>query len=218
MFGGDDFAMRLGLPQRRIQARTLPRETIWPISGYWGAQVDAREEIERLLGRVALSDRAAFAELYDRTSAKLYGVALRVLKDRSLAEDVLQETYAKIWSKAGRYRAGGPSPMSWLIAIARNTAIDRLRSVRAAAGDEAVAEDIPSAEPTPEAVAVARGEAGRVMSCLGELPEDRRRAVTGAYLDGLSYADLAARHDVPLNTMRTWLRRSLIALKECLSR
>lgn len=108
--------------------------------------------------------------------------------------------------------------MSWLIAIARNTAIDRLRSVRAAAGDEAVAEDMASAEPTPEAVAVARGEAGRVMACLGELPEDRRRAVVGAYLDGLSYADLAARHDVPLNTMRTWLRRSLIALKECLSR
>lgn len=180
------------------------------------------EEIEGLIARVALGDRSSFAELYTLTSAKLFGICLRVLDNRSEAEDALQEIFVKIWRNADKYRANGLSPMTWLITVARNHAIDRLRARRAAgqdrgARDLASAEEVADAAPGPEASAVARSERARLDACLGELPRDRAAAVRGAYLAGETYAELAARFDVPLNTMRTWLRRSLMKLKECLS-
>ncbi|AHM05679.1 RNA polymerase sigma-70 factor [Roseibacterium elongatum DSM 19469] len=177
----------------------------------------ARAELETLISRVALGDRAAFSALYDATSAKLFGVCLRVLKVRAEAEDVLQEVYVLIWRKADRYKVTGHSPMTWLITLARNRAIDRLRA-RKPSTDLDDAGPLPDGTPGPEAQAVAAGEARRVVACMEELKADRAQAVRGAYLDGMSYADLAERHAVPLNTMRTWLRRSLQQLKECLSR
>lgn len=175
-------------------------------------------EIEKLIAQIALGDRAAFSRLYDATSAKLFGVAVRVLKDRSAAEEVLQEVYVKIWKRADRYQVNGLSPMTWLITIARNSAIDRLRARKEDTGPLDLADTVASPAPTPEAAAVAASEAKRIAACLDELEADRAGAVRGAYLEGETYADLAARYDVPLNTMRTWLRRSLIKLKECLSR
>lgn len=179
-------------------------------------------EIEDYIGKVALGDRQALSALYDRTSAKLFGVCLRVLKDRAAAEDALQEVYLKVWRNANRYASNGLSPMTWLITIARNTAIDALRArKRAGQGAETgmeVAERIAAPGPTPEAAAVAAGEARRIGACMEELEEDRRAAVRGAYLEGKTYAELAAAAGVPLNTMRTWLRRSLIKLRECLQR
>ena len=176
------------------------------------------QEIERLLGRVALRDRDAFAALYDATSAKLFGICLRVLKDRPEAEDALQDVYVRIWHNAGRYASNGLSPMTWLITIARNRAIDRLRARRSGEGGMEEAADLPDAGPGPEGAAVARSELARVLSCMGELPVERASAIKGAYLDGATYTELASRYDVPLNTMRTWLRRSLQSLRECLSR
>ena len=177
---------------------------------------DPHDEIRELISRTALSDRTAFAMLYDRTAAKLFGVALRILGNRHDTEDAVQEIYIKVWQRAASFEATGASPMSWLIAIARNHANDRLRSRRVAhedvSGNETVADDAP----TPEAHAIAAGERERIDHCLGELPEDRSSAVQAAYLDGASYQELAERFSVPLNTMRTWLRRSLIQLRECL--
>ncbi|MGR3453643.1 sigma-70 family RNA polymerase sigma factor [Pseudooceanicola sp.] len=181
--------------------------------------MSSREEIEEHIARCAIGDRAAFAALYQATSAKLFGVCLRVLSSRAEAEDALQEIYVKVWRNAGRYRAGTYSPMTWLITIARNHAIDRLRAKRPRGGggmDEA--ELVPDSGPGPEALAIADAERGRLVTCLSELPEDRAQAVRLAYLHGETYADLAARFGVPLNTMRTWLRRSLLKLKECLLR
>ncbi|GAA5067327.1 sigma-70 family RNA polymerase sigma factor [Roseibacterium beibuensis] len=179
--------------------------------------MDARAELEALIARVALGDRAAFSALYDATSAKLFGTCLRVLKVRAEAEEVLQEVYVLIWQKADRYQVTGHSPMTWLITLARNRAIDRLRARKPSTEiDDAL--PLADAAPGPEAKAVAAGEARRVVACMDELKADRAAAVRGAYLDGMSYADLAERHAVPLNTMRTWLRRSLQQLKECLSR
>ena len=129
----------------------------------------------------------------------------------------MQDAYVKIWKNAERYRVTGHSPMSWLITITRNTAIDRLRARR---GDKDMADyqDLLAAPgATPEQAAIARSEAGRIGECLGALPDDRRAAITGAYLEGRSYGDLAEQAGVPLNTMRTWLRRGLIALRECMS-
>ncbi|MDT0682697.1 sigma-70 family RNA polymerase sigma factor [Roseicyclus sp. F158] len=180
-----------------------------------------REDIEALIARTALGDRAAFGELYDATSAKLFGVALRILKDRGTAEDALQDIFVKVWHGADRFTPGGASPMSWLIAIARNHAIDRLRRTQAAGGVAPLDEEglqVAETRPGPEAEAIASGERSRLDGCLAELPEDRSAAVRGAYLDGDTYQVLAERHGVPLNTMRTWLRRSLLKLKDCLTR
>lgn len=176
------------------------------------------QDITKLIARVSLKDREAFDLLYRATSAKLFGVCLRVLANRGEAEEALQEVFVKIWMKADRFVVSELSPISWLVAIARNHAIDRIRarSQRTAAIDDAV--NIADDRPGPEAQAVADGERDRLGACLDELDADRAAAVRGAYLDGDSYAELAERFSVPLNTMRTWLRRSLMKLKECLER
>lgn len=179
-------------------------------------QTPARE-VADLISRCALRDRAAFRLLYDRTSAKLFGVVLRILKDRSEAEEAVQEVYVKIWQRADRYVAGDTSPISWLVAVARNHALDILRARRPRADDIDVALEIPDAGPSPERATADSQERGRIERCLGTLEPDRAEAVRGAYLDGYSYDELAQRYAVPLNTMRTWLRRSLLKLRECLT-
>ncbi|SDX96665.1 sigma-70 family RNA polymerase sigma factor [Citreimonas salinaria] len=178
------------------------------------------DEIEAMIARVAMGDRRAFRALYDRTSVKLFGVALRVSGNEAAAEEVLQEVFLKVWDNAGRYRSNGYSPMTWLITIARNAAVDRLRRARAS-GDHAPvseADDLFDPGPDPEALAVARDETRALDACLAELPATRAAMVRGAYLDGLTYADIARVSGVKLNTVRTWLRRSLMQLRECLSR
>lgn len=177
----------------------------------------ASTDIAELIARTALRDRAAFRDLYGRTSAKLFGVTLRILKDRSEAEEALQEVYVKVWQRADRYVAGSYSPISWLVAVARNHCLDRLRARRPAGDDIDKALDIPDAAPDPEQAVLAGSERSRIEGCLGQLDADKAEAVRGAYLDGFSYDELAERYRVPLNTMRTWLRRSLIKLRECLS-
>ncbi|KAA8609524.1 RNA polymerase subunit sigma [Salipiger aestuarii] len=179
-------------------------------------------EIEDLISRIAMGDRTAFRTLYGRTSAKLFGVCLRVLDDRALAEEALQEAYAKIWTRAGQYRVNGYSPMTWLITLARNTAVDRRRA-RDAGGRRRTspidAADL-IADPAPGAAqqAEARGEARALHLCMSELPPERAEMVRRAYLDGATYAELADATGTKLNTVRTWLRRSLMQLRECLSR
>jgi RNA polymerase sigma-70 factor (ECF subfamily) len=173
------------------------------------------DPIASLITRCAAGDRAAFRTLYRDSSAKLMGVLLRILKERAEAEDALQEVYTRVWLRAGRYDAARGRGMTWAIAIARNLAIDRLRARGAVAPDDDL-DLIPDTAPRAETRLIAAGEARRVADCFATLEPDRAEAVRGAYLDGLSYADLAARHAVPLNTMRTWLRRSLLKLKECL--
>jgi RNA polymerase sigma-70 factor, ECF subfamily len=174
-------------------------------------------EISDLIARTALRDRQAFGELYRRTSAKLFGVTLRILKDRAEAEEALQEVYVKIWRRADRYVKGGYSPISWLVAVARNHALDMLRARRPGNDELDAARDIADSAPDPERSAVEGGERARIEGCLDQLGVDRADCVRGAYLDGYTYDELALRHGVPLNTMRTWLRRSLIRLKECLT-
>ncbi|MGN6764548.1 MAG: sigma-70 family RNA polymerase sigma factor [Rhizobiaceae bacterium] len=176
------------------------------------------EDITKLIVRISMGDRTAFDGLYRATSAKLFGVCLRVLNDRAEAEEALQEVFVKVWTKADRFAASELSPISWLVAIARNHAIDRIRARRQPHSDIDGALDIADPMPGPEAAVVAASERGRIHDCLEELERTRADAVRGAYLNGESYAELAARHGVPLNTMRTWLRRSLMKLKECLER
>ena len=162
-------------------------------------------------------DRAAFSTLYNLTSAKLYGVCLRICEDRGAAEDVLSDVYLTIWRRAGAFEPGRASPISWLATIARNRAIDWRRSTgrKAAVGLDAaleVADDTPSVEER-----MVQGEDGqRLHLCLDELDDKQRGAIRSAFFGGLTYAELAERDAVPLGTMKSWVRRGLQRLKDCL--
>lgn len=181
------------------------------------------DPIAPLIQRVAAADRAAFRALYAAAAPKLMGVLVRMLGSRAEAEDAMQEVFTRVWTRAGRYDPGMGRGMAWLVAITRNLAIDRLRArppapaTRRTDDDEDDGTDaLPDPSPGAEGRLIARGEAQRVVDCMGRLEPDRAAAVRGAYLQGMSYQDLADRFGVPLNTMRTWLRRSLIRLRECL--
>lgn len=174
-------------------------------------------EIEQLLEDIAKGNKNAFSTLYEFTSAKLYGVCLRVLTDEAIAQDVLQDTYIKIWNNADQYQVNGLSPMTWLITIARNSAIDRKRSMASKATESIDDFEFESDSDSPEVVTDTAQITRQIEDCLNTLESDKADAVKGAYLEGLSYADLAEKFSVPLNTMRTWLRRSLQKLKGCMS-
>jgi len=160
-----------------------------------------------------MRDPAAFDLLYKHTCAKLFGVCLRILGDREEAEEALQEVYVKIWTKADRYAVSQLSPISWLVAIARNHSIDLIRARRPPTVDLAAARDIADTAPWPEELLIESDQQASLTRCIDGLSKDKAAAVRGAYQDGISYAELAKRHNVPLNTMRTWLRRSLIKLR-----
>lgn len=169
------------------------------------------------IGRMAREDRMAMRTVYEHTSAKLYGVCLRVLGDAGTAEEVLQDVYMKIWHNADRFDPAKASPITWLCSIARNTAIDRLRTIRRTpVADGEVAETIADDLPTSDIVLEQREEHARMAACIGLLDGEHARCIRAAFFDGYSYVDLAVRHAVPIGTMKSWMRRSLIRLRECL--
>ncbi|MBB3141934.1 sigma-70 family RNA polymerase sigma factor [Halomonas organivorans] len=171
-----------------------------------------------LLRRVAQRDRQAFAQLYEATSAKLYGTVLRILKERGRTDDIVQEVYVAIWQKAAQFETGRASPIAWMTAIARHAAIDERRRQPTAPHDaeEALAQT-PSDAPGAREHAERDQEARRLHACLEELEADRRALVRLAYLDGWSRAELAAHVEQPVNTVKTWLHRALKQLKGCLA-
>ena len=171
-----------------------------------------------MLARIALRDRVAFAALYDATNAKLFGICLRVLNNGNEAEDTLHDVYLRIWQKADKYNVTGHSPMTWLITVARNLSIDRLRKRQKGPLGGLDMSLIADDRPSPEAAAIASSERRKIDACMDELEDNKASAVRAAYLDGATYKELAQEHDVPLNTMRTWLRRSLMKLKDCMSK
>ena len=174
-------------------------------------------ELVWLLATVAKGDQAAFERLYVATRAKLYGVALRILRRTDLADEVMQDTYLRIWRSAGDFDPRFASPMTWMVAIARHRAIDLSRKKgEAAIEEEPAALEVASDNPDPMARREITDELRRLLGCLGALDEERRRIVLLAYYNGWSRDQLAARFDKPVNTIKTWLRRSLIDLRECL--
>jgi RNA polymerase sigma-70 factor (ECF subfamily) len=165
-----------------------------------------------------MRDRKAFAVLYRETSPKLFAICLRILKDRTEADEALQEIYIKVWQRASAFAVTTGTPTSWLAAIARNQAIDILRSRKPVADELDSAYDLADGELNPEEQTVIRDEGRRIDTCMEQLEADRAVAVRRAYVEGLSYQELAEQFGVPLNTMRTWLRRSLLKLRECMER
>ncbi len=180
----------------------------------------APEEIETLIGQVAGGDRSAFRALYRESSAKLFGIALRICRDRAVAEDVLQDAFVEIWRRTGQFAAGRGSGISWLSVIVRSRAIDHLRkrgrvAARETAGS-AETEALVEAMPDPAQVADGGVEYMALAACLEQLDPAQREQVLLAYYEGHSREELAARYDAPVNTIKTRLRRALAALRTCL--
>jgi RNA polymerase sigma factor (sigma-70 family) len=183
-------------------------------------QTQRRDRLAKALGRVALGDEAALRQVYELTSAKLFGICLRILGDQGEAEDALQDVYVSVWRRSGSFDASRASPVTWLATLARNRAIDRLRVARRSRSAEPVEAALEIADSRPDALAVlAAGEdRQRLMACIGELEGRTEQAIRAAFFGGLTYSELAARMDVPLGTMKSWIRRGLMKLKDCLER
>lgn len=187
-------------------------------------------ELSGLLARAGLGDRAAFATLYERTSAQLFGVVLRIQRDRAQAEDLLQEVYVSVWKAAAGFDAARSQPMTWLTGIARNRAIDSLRRAQAqprfetgpAPGDDDDAPDrleqLPDDADGPLALLDKASDARALGQCLQRLSPPQRQSVALAFYDGLSHAEVAERLREPLGTVKSWVRRALITLRGCLER
>lgn len=181
------------------------------------AGTDEREQLTRILVAAGTGDQQAFAELYRRTSSKLFGVCLRMLRERAEAEDVLQEVYTTVWRRASSFDPTRASAITWLVTLARNKAIDRLRQRRETLLDEPDSFDMADDnQPSPAQQAQSSQERKQLERCLDALEPQQKSAVREAFFSGATYMDLAARSRVPLGTMKSWIRRSLIRLRACL--
>jgi RNA polymerase sigma-70 factor (ECF subfamily) len=175
-------------------------------------------ELADLLSSVASGDRNALADLYSRTSAQLLGIVVRMLHRREVAEEVLHDAFLRIWHNAPSFSAARGAPMTWMTAIARNAALDRLRRQRR----EVPLEDLPGYEeqedeaPGPFEQMAASVEGRALADCLRQLEPEQRGCLLMAYYHGLTHDELAQRLRRPLGTIKSWIRRSLVRLKRCL--
>jgi RNA polymerase sigma-70 factor, ECF subfamily len=179
----------------------------------------SEDDISPLLVRVARKDAAAFSEVYQRSSAKLYGTIVRILRRRDMADEVLQEVYVKIWERAGDFKPDKASAITWMNAIARNRALDVVRRKSPVSmEDRPEVQNLASDTLTGLDNILRMESAKQLTDCLAQLEPNRREMVVLAYCDGASRDELAERYKQPVNTIKTWLRRSLAQLKGCLGR
>jgi len=185
------------------------------------------QELSRLLARAGVGDRAAFATLYENTSAHLLGVVLRIQRDRAQAEDILQEVYVNVWRAAQSFDAAQSQPLTWLTSIARNRAIDGLRRTQTQPQlqtrlpnpdneDADVYDTVADDAPGPLDLLSRASDARALAACMESLSAQQRQSVALAFFDGLSHAEVAANMRQPLGTVKSWVRRALMSLKTCL--
>jgi RNA polymerase sigma-70 factor (ECF subfamily) len=178
----------------------------------------AAAELAGLLRRVGAGDDAAFAALYRRTSARLYGVVARILRGGDASAEVLQDAYVRIWEHAGDFNPAKGSPLAWMATIARNRALDEVRRVRPAFLEELPEGFEPAADDVDPLAPRERSEAlSAVLKCLEALDAEKRAILMLAYYRGLSREALAKRFGKPVPTIKTWLHRSLAQLRDCLA-
>ena len=177
------------------------------------------ERLVALIARAALRDRAAFAELYRATSAKLFGVSLRIVRERGLAEEALQDSFVNVWNHAADYARERSAPLTWMAAIVRNRSLDIARRAREEPDiDDALAQNLADESASPEREAAERAQAHTLRDCLGELDAEQRQTIALAFFHGLTHSELAGHLRRPLGTVKTHIRRGLLKLKDCLMR
>lgn len=177
-----------------------------------------------LIDRVAAQDQAALRDLYDRTSARLYGLALKVVRRPEWAEDVLQEAYLYIWRVAADYRSSLSPPLAWMGLIVRSRGLDWLRGRTADRSgvtqelDDTLSDTLEGDSANPMDMAQASQQAAALHQCLSRLENRQREVVSLAYIRDLSHGELAERLKLPLGTVKTWIRRGLDQLRSCMAR
>jgi RNA polymerase sigma-70 factor (ECF subfamily) len=181
---------------------------------------EANARLVTLLSQCALKNQQAFADLYRATSAKLFGVTLRILRREDWAEEVLQESYVNIWNHAADYAVQKSAPLTWMTSIVRNRSLDWLRRPRQENSGEEYEVAIASWQdesPGPLEHLLRSDDAGALADCLGALDSRQRQTIVLAFFHGLSHSELAAHLKQPLGTIKTWVRRGLERLKNCLA-
>jgi RNA polymerase sigma factor (sigma-70 family) len=184
-----------------------------------GKQLERNARLMELLARTALADQRAFAELYRMTSAHLYAVALRILRDAGAAEEVLQESFVNVWHHAGSYVAAKSQPLTWLTSIVRNRCLDQLRRREVetvAMDDDEEGLAIAAEDPTPLEMLLSGADARAVGACVEALEQGQKQAIALAFFQGLSHSELAHHLREPLGTVKSWIRRGLERLRACL--
>lgn len=172
-----------------------------------------------LLSRTALGDRRAFAELYEATRSKLFAVSLRIVRERPLAEEALQDSFVNIWNHAGGYAQAKSAPLTWMTAIVRNRSLDIVRRTREQPDvDETLTAALVDESASPGREAEERADAHSLRQCLEELDAEQRQSIALAFFHGLSHSELADHMRKPLGTVKTHIRRGLTKLRDCLSR
>jgi RNA polymerase sigma-70 factor (ECF subfamily) len=209
-------------------ARRWPfQETPAPMPTPRSEWTERSQELSSLLARAGVGDRAAFAALYEKTSAHLLGVVLRIQRDRAQAEDVLQEVYVNVWRAAQSFDAAQSQPLTWLTSIARHRAIDSLRRTQAqpqlqtrlSSPDQEesdVYDTVADDAPGPLELLSRASDARALSTCIDSLSAQQRQSVALAFFDGLSHAEVAQAMRQPLGTVKSWVRRALLSLKGCL--
>ena len=173
--------------------------------------------LNRHLAAVARGDRASFLRLYQETSPKLFALALRLTRRRDRAEEVLQDAFIKIWTRAADWDEDRGTALTWMASIVRNRAIDMLRKdTRAAVFDQELAREAEFTFLAPPPSGISFDEANQLRICIDRLERNQRRTVLLAYFEGLTHEQLAERLEAPLGTVKSWLRRGLLRLKQCL--
>ncbi len=182
------------------------------------ASAESREALRTAMVRLGEGDRSALEEIYRATRVKLFGICFRILGDRKEAEDALQDVYVNLWQRADRYDPERASPISWLATFARNRAIDRLRTGKVRGGAVPVEEaaPLPDEAPLADMLLVDAEQTAQIHTCLAGLDERTQSHIKAAFFDGKTYAQLADSADVPLGTMKSWIRRGLQRLRTCL--
>ena len=173
-----------------------------------------------LLQATAGGDSQAFARLYDQTAPQLFGLALGILKRRDWAEEALQDAYTRIWRSAHRYDAAKGTGISWVVTIARNTALSTLmrRPRDEFAGNADDMAQMPSGDSDPMQRSMQLSDARQISGCLDELDGDQKSSILLVYYEGLTQKEVADRLNKPIGTVKSWIRRGLIRLKGCLDR
>jgi len=179
-------------------------------------------DLHALLARVALGDREAFRRLYDATAPSLFGVALRIVRQRERAQEVLQDAFVNAWNRAAGYQAALSQPMTWLTAIVRNRALDELRGAARHAADSledaesGKSREIEDERPSPLGLLERAADALAIRGCLDAIDGPQRQCLALAYYQGLTHSEVASHLGSPIGSVKVWLRRGLERLKRCL--